>query len=83
MPEGLTGIALKRKFPKVEGEAYYSSYMYSVWINCQKEEVDEEVKIKLDIPFDPLVLDWEENKKNMKKTDQFTVTSTPIFLLGN
>ena len=83
LPEGLTGIALKRKFPKVEGEAYYYSYMYSVWIYCQKEEVEQEIKTKLDIPFDPLVLDWEENKKNMKKTDQFTVTSTPIFLLGN
>ena len=83
LPEGLTGIVLKRKFPKVEGEAYYYNYMYSVWVYCQKEEVAGEVKTKLDIPFNPLVLDWQENKKNMKKTDKFTVTSTPIFLLGN
>ena len=83
LPEGLTGIALKRKFPKVEGEPYYYDYMYSVWVFCQKEEVSGEVKTKLDIPFDPLVLDWQENKKEMKKSDEFTVTSTPIFLLGN
>ena len=83
LPEGLTGIVLKRKFPKVEGEAYYYNYMYSVWVYCQKEEVAGEVKTKLDIPFNPLVLDWQENKKNMKKTATFTVTSTPIFLLGN
>jgi hypothetical protein len=83
LPEGLTGIALKRKFPEVEGEPYYYDYMYSVWIYCEKEEIEKEVKTKLDIPFDPLVLDWEENKKTMKKSDEFTVTSTPIFLLGN
>ena len=83
LSEGLTGIALKRKFPKVEGESYYADYMYSVWVYCEKEEIEKEVKTKLDIPFNPLVLDWEENKKEMKKTDEFTVSSTPIFLLGN
>ena len=83
LPEGLIGIALKRKFPLVEGEPYYYKYMYSVWVFCEKEEVKEEVKTKLDIPFDPLVLDWEEKKKEMKKSDEFTITNTPIFLLGN
>jgi len=83
LPEGLTGIALKRKFPKVEGESYYYHYMYSVWVYCEKEEIEKEVKTKLDIPFDPLVLDWQENKTEMKKTDEFTISSTPIFLLGN
>ena len=83
LPEGLAGIVLKRKFPEVEGEPYYYKYMYSVWVYCEKEEIEQDVKTTLDIPFDPLVLDWEENKKQMKKTDQFTVTSTPIFLLGN
>ena len=83
LPNGLTGIVLKRKFPKVNGEAYYYKYLYSVWVICQKEEVAGEVKTKLNLPFDPLVLDWQENKKQMKKTDVFTVTNTPIFLLGN
>ena len=83
LPEGLTGIALKRKFPKVEGESYYYHYMYSVWVYCEKEEIEKEVKTKLDIPFDPLVLDWQENKTEKKKTDEFTISSTPIFLLGN
>ena len=80
---GLTGIVLKRKFPKVEGEEYYYNYMYSVWVYCEKEEFEGEVETDLDIPFDPLVLDWEENKMSMKKTDLFLVSSTPIFLLGN
>ena len=80
---GLTGIVLKRKFPKVEGEEYYYDYMYSVWVYCEKEEFEGEVETDLDIPFDPLVLDWEENKMSMKKTDLFLVSSTPIFLLGN
>ena len=56
--------------------------MYSVWIYCEKEVIEEEVKTKL-LPFNPLVLDWEENKKEMKKSDEFTVSSTPIFLIGN
>ena len=83
LPEGLTGIVLKRKFPKVTGEAYYYKYLYSVWVNCLKEEVAGEVKVNLSLPFDPLVLDWQENKKQMTKSDIFTVTNTPIFLLGN
>ena len=83
LPDGLTGIVLKRKFPKVDGEAYYYKYLYSVWVHCQKEEVAGEVKTKLSLPYDPLVLDWQENKKQMTKSDIFTVTNTPIFLLGN
>jgi hypothetical protein len=83
LPKGLAGIVLKRKFPKVEGEAYYYKYMYSVWVYCEKNEIEEEVITKLDIPFDPLVLDWEENKQQKKKGDSFTISSTPIFLLGN
>ena len=83
LPKGLTGIVLKRKFPKVKGEAYYYKYLYSVWINCQKEEVSGEVKIKLNLPYNPIVLDWQGNKKQMNQTDIFTVTNTPIFLLGN
>ena len=83
LPDGLTGIVLKRKFPEVEGEAYYYKYLYSVWVYCQKEEVSGEKKVKLNLPFDPLVLDWQDNQKQMKKTDLFTVTNTPIFLLGN
>ena len=83
LPKGLAGIVLKRKFPKVEGEAYYYKYMYSVWVYCEKSEVEETVTTKLDIPFDPLVLDWEEKKQQKKKGDSFTISSTPIFLLGN
>ena len=83
LPNGLTGIVLKRKFPKVNGEAYYYKYLYSVWVNCLKEEVAGEVKVKLNLPFNPLVLDWQENKKQMQYDEEFTVTNTPIFLLGN
>ena len=83
LPTNLTGIVLKRKFPKVENEQYYYKYMYSVWIRCVKEEVQGEIKTKLKIPFDPLLVDWLGNKKQMDSGDQFIVTSTPIFLLGN
>ena len=83
LPANLTGIVLKRKFPKVENETYYYQYMYSVWIRCVKEEVPGEISTKLNIPFDPLFVDWLGNKKEMDSNDTFAVTSTPIFLLGN
>ena len=83
LPENLTGIVLKRKFPKVENETYYYQYMYSVWIRCIKEEVEGEISTKLKIPFNPLLVDWLGNKKFMDNDEEFTVTSTPIFLLGN
>ena len=79
----LTGIVLKRKFPKEENEAYYYQYMYSVWIKCIKNEVEGEIKTKLDIPFDPLKLDWLGNEEKMKSSSEFSLTSTPIFLLGD
>ena len=43
LPEGMTGIVLKRKFPKVENEAYYVKNIYSVWLNCIKEEIGGEI----------------------------------------
>ena len=43
LPSNLTGIVLKRKFPKEENETYYYQYMYSVWIKCIKEEVAGEI----------------------------------------
>ena len=83
LPANLTGIVLKRKFPKEENETYYYQYMYSVWIKCIKEEVEGEIKTKLDIPFDPLKLDWLGNEEKTKNSSEFSITSTPIFLLGD
>jgi len=83
LPANVTGIVLKRKFPKVENESYYFDYMYSVWIKCVKEEVKGQIETELDIPFNPLQLDWEGNEKKMKSDSKFIITSTPIFLLGN
>ena len=57
--------------------------MYSVQIKCIKEEVEGEIKTKLDIPFDPLKLDWLGNEEKMKNSSEFSITSTPIFLLGD
>mgnify|MGYP002625096206 FL=1 len=79
LPAGLTGIALRRKFEKEEGEDYYG-YMYSVWVYCEKEEIGEEQEIQLDIG-DSLKVDWLGNEVNLKNNDKFTVSSTPIFLL--
>ena len=83
LPTNLTGIVLKRKFPEEKNEKYYYKYMYSVWINCIKDEVEGEIKTKLQIPFNPLKLDWLGNEEKMKKNSMFVITSTPIFLLGN
>ena len=83
LPANITGMVLKRKFPKVENESYYFDYMYSVWRVCVKEEVEGEIQMELDIPFNPLQLDWEGNEKKMKSSSKFIITSTPIFLLGN
>ena len=83
LPANITGIVLKRKFPKVENESYYFEYMYSVWIKCVKEEVQGKIEIELDIPFNPLKLDWEGNEEQMKSNSKFIITNTPIFLLGN
>ena len=83
LPANITGMVLKRKFPKVENESYYFDYMYSVWRVCVKEEVEGEIEMELDIPFNPLQLDWEGNEKKMKSSSKFIITSTPIFLLGN
>ena len=81
---GLTGIVLKRKFPKEENETYYSDYMYSAWIECINEEVEGEVKTKLKIPIKNILqLNWEGKRKRKKKNSEFTVTNTPIFLLDN
>ena len=83
LPANVTGIVLKRKFPKVENEEFYYEYMYSVWLLCIKEEVQGEMEIELDIPFDPLKVDWEGNKEQLESDSKFKISSTPIFLLGN
>ena len=78
LPNSMTGIALKRKFPKESNENYDYEYIYSVWLYCEKDELTNSIDNKIDLPFDPLVIDWEgnENKK-------IQISSTPIFLLGN
>ena len=83
LPQNLTGMVLKRKFPKVENETYYANYMYSVWIECIKNEVEGIITTKLDIPKDALQLDWLGNEEKKKKNSKFNITSTPIFLLIN
>ena len=81
MPEGVTGIALSRKFPKEEGEEYYYEYLYSVWLYCEKEEVSGEIEVKLDLFKDPLNIDWEGKETQLKKDSVLKVSSTPTFLL--
>ena len=81
LPSGVTGIVLKRKGDKVENEKYYSKYMYSIWLYCDNEEQKKEVKYKLDLPFDPKMIDWEGNEKRISKTSKVKLTGTPIFLI--
>ena len=81
LPEGVTGIALIRKFPKEEGEEYYYEYIYSVWLYCKTEEVSGEKEVKLDLFKAPLNIDWEGKETQLQKDSILKVTSTPTFLL--
>ena len=83
LPINITGIVLKRKFPKDENETHYARYIYSIWRYCDDEEVSGEIEYKLNLPFDPLFIDWLQNEKNISKMDSVKISSTPIFLLGN
>ena len=83
MPEGTTGIVLKRKFPKEENEEYYSEYIYSAWIYCEKEEIEGEIEMNLNLDFDPLCIDWLGKQGNLLKNSKINLTSTPIFLIEN
>ena len=83
LPQNITGIVLKRKFPKDENEAYDAKYIYSVWLNCIKEEIKGEINVKINLPFNPMGIDWLGNKQNLGKNSLIPVASTPIFLLGN
>ena len=83
LPTGMTGIVLKRKFPKVDNETYYSEYIYSVWLNCVKEENQTVIDYNPDVPFAIRKIDWEGNEKNIKKNSLISITSTPVFLLQN
>ena len=83
LPEGATGIVLKRNFEKEENEEYYSEYLYSAWVYCEKEEVENKIEIDLNLDFAPLSIDWLGNQKNLLKNSKLSLTSTPIFLIEN
>ena len=83
LPQNTTGIALKRKYEKEEGEEYYSEYIYSVWNYCEKEEIDKDIEYKINLDFNPLMLDWKGNQKNINKESTIKLSSTPIFLIQN
>jgi len=83
LPEEGRGIVLKRKFPKENDEEYYSQYIYSAWIYCEKDEVEGNIQFNLNLNFDPLSIDWTGKQKNLKKNSQLNITSTPIFLIEN
>ena len=83
LPKNITGIALKRKFPKDENETHYAGYIYSIWRYCDEKEIEGEIDYKLNLTFDPLFMDWLQNEKNISRTESIKISSTPIFLLGN
>lgn len=83
LPDFMTGIVLKRNFPKEKNEDYYYDFLYSVWLYSENEEISDEKEIKIDTPFDPLSIDFEGNEKKIKKNSKIKITNTPIFLLGN
>ena len=57
--------------------------MYSAWLESNEVENIDEIETELDIPFDPLLLDWEGNQKELEKDSKFKLTRTPFFLLGD
>ena len=83
LPENITGIVLKRKFPKIENETHYAKFIYSFWRYCEKEEISGEIDLKLNLPFDPLFSDWLQNEKSLSREATIKVSSTPVFLLGS
>jgi len=83
LPQNATGIVLKRKFEKEAGEEYYAEYIYSAWNYCEKDEFDEEIEYKLNLNFNPLMIDWKGNETNITKHSIINLTSTPIFLIGS
>ena len=83
LPENITGIVLKRKFPKEKNETHYAEYIYSIWRYCNEKEIEGEISYKLNLPFSPLLFDWLQNEKNISRTETIRISSTPIFLLGN
>ena len=86
LPNNITGIVLKRQFPKVENETNYAEYIYSLWLYCEKEEMSNTIAYeltKLNLKTDPLYIDWQQNEKKISKSDKVQLTSTPIFLLSN
>jgi hypothetical protein len=83
LQNNITGIVLKRKFPKVENETHYAGFIYSFWRYCENEETSGEIDLKLNLPFDPLFSDWLQKEKNISRGDTIKVSSTPVFLLGS
>ena len=83
LSQNLSGIVLKRHFPRENNEKYYFKYIYSAWIYCDNNEISGSVSLTLNIPFNPLMIDWEGNENNITNETSITISSTPIFLLGN
>ena len=79
------GIVLKRKSPKeIEDEYEYDyDYIYSIWLICENEEISESTQFKLNIPFNPLIIDYNGKEKNATNSSEISISGTPIFLLGN
>ena len=78
---GVTGIVLKRTFPKLDKEEYYTETIYSIWLYCQKKEISEEKDVTLSLDFDPLSITWDGVEQNLNHDSNIKVTSTPLFLI--
>jgi hypothetical protein len=77
------GIVLKRKFPKETEDKYDYDYIYSIWLFCENEEISNSIKFKLNIPFNPLIIDHKGKEQNATNSSEISISGTPIFLLGN
>ena len=83
LTKDIVGIVLKRQYPKEIEDEYDYNYIYSFWIFCEKEEIKEKTKYKLNLPFNPLIIDYLGKEQNITNSSEINLTGTPIFLLGN
>lgn len=83
LPENMVGIVLKRQFPRESDDEYDYNYIYSLWIFCEDKEVKDVIEYQLNIPFNPLMIDYRGKEYNYTNSSKILISSTPIFLLGN
>ena len=83
LTEDIFGVVLKRNFSKEIEDEYDYDYIYSIWLRCDDKEILTKTKFKLNIPFNPLIIDYKGREQNATNSSEILISGTPVFLLGN